>query len=47
MVFGLGKQRSELGKFIDKNGIPVIELAKESGVREIDPSVSANKFWDI
>jgi predicted regulator of amino acid metabolism with ACT domain len=74
-VFGLGKQRSKLGRFVDKNGIPVVALAKESGVnrktlgracadpyyiptgstmkkilkalRQIDPSISANSFWDM
>lgn len=31
-MFGLGKKRSKLGKFIDKNSITVVEFAKESGV---------------
>ncbi|MGD6879920.1 helix-turn-helix domain-containing protein [Bacillus infantis] len=31
-MFGLGKPRSKLGKFIDRHGITVVEFAKESGV---------------
>ncbi|KMJ56443.1 DNA-binding protein [Bacillus sp. LL01] len=31
-MFGLGKQRSRFGKFLDKNRIMQEEVAKESGV---------------
>lgn len=31
-MFGLGKPRSKLGKFIDKHSITIVEFAKESGV---------------
>ncbi|OIJ09428.1 transcriptional regulator [Anaerobacillus arseniciselenatis] len=31
-MFGLGKKRSKFGKFLDKNSITQIEIAKESGV---------------
>jgi putative transcriptional regulator len=31
-MFGLGKNRSKLGKYIDKNGITQTELSKKSGV---------------
>jgi predicted transcriptional regulator len=74
-MWGLGKPRSKLGKYIASMGISVSELSKESKVnrntlgkacadqdyipsgnsiqkiiralRKIDPSISANKFWDI
>lgn len=32
MMFGLGKQRSRFGKFIDKNGLSQQDIVKESGV---------------
>lgn len=32
MLFGLGKKRSEFGKFLDQNRILQEEIAKESGV---------------
>jgi predicted transcriptional regulator len=32
MVFGLGKQRSKFGEFIDRHSITVVEFAKVSGV---------------
>jgi predicted transcriptional regulator len=31
-MFGLGKPRSKLGKFIDKRSISVVEFAEETGV---------------
>lgn len=31
-MFGLGKKRSKFGKFLDRNSITQIEIAKESGV---------------
>lgn len=32
ILFGLGKQRSKFGKFLDKNSVSVVEFASESGV---------------
>lgn len=32
MMFGLGKQRSAFGRFLDRNGITQQELSKASGV---------------
>lgn len=74
-MFGLGKKRSKLGKWLDQRGIKQEWLVKSSKVgrttisnacgdndyipngsnirkiikalREIDPTISANKFWDI
>lgn len=31
-MFGLGKERSKFGRFVDKNGISHGELVKKSGV---------------
>jgi predicted transcriptional regulator len=31
-MFGLGKKRSKLGKFIDKHSITTVEFSKETGV---------------
>ncbi|MEC2074304.1 helix-turn-helix domain-containing protein [Alkalihalophilus marmarensis] len=31
-MFGLGKKRSKLGKFIDKYSVSTVEFAKETGV---------------
>lgn len=31
-MFGLGKRRSKLGKFIDKHSVSTVEFAKETGV---------------
>ncbi|PEE25977.1 transcriptional regulator, partial [Bacillus toyonensis] len=31
-MFGLGKQRSKFGKFLDKNGISQQDVVRESGV---------------
>lgn len=74
-MFGLGKRRTKLGKWLDARGIKQEWLATKSGVskgtvtnicnesdytpnvstikkiikalREIDPSVKADKFWDL
>lgn len=75
MVLGLGKDRTKLGKWIDKRGIKQEWLVQESGLnrntvrllcndddhmptartmqkivkalRKIDPSIRAEKFWDL
>lgn len=75
MSWGLGKQRSPLGKWLDRKGFNQEDLVKASGVsrntiskscsdqsyipspqvakkilkalREIDPSVRADQFWDL
>ncbi|WP_368502810.1 transcriptional regulator (plasmid) [Alkalihalophilus sp. As8PL] len=31
-MFGIGKKRSKLGKFIDKHSVTTVEFAKETGV---------------
>lgn len=74
-MFGLGKPRTKLGKWLDKRGVTNTWLQKESGVnkntitdltskgehsptqttmkrilkalREIDPRVKADDFWDM
>jgi predicted transcriptional regulator len=75
-MFGLGKKRSKLGKWLDDRGISQQWLAKKAGVgrttisnlakgdkthkpnmttvkkimkalREIDPRVKADDFWDM
>jgi predicted transcriptional regulator len=75
-MFGLGKKRSKLGKWLDKRGISqqwlankskvsrstVSELCKNDAdheptqstmkkilkaIREIDPNVKSDDFWDI
>ncbi|CAM4096274.1 HTH cro/C1-type domain-containing protein [Paenibacillus alkaliterrae] len=74
-MFGLGKRRTKLGKWLDARGIKQEWLIKKSGVskgtmtnvcsedgympsgttiqkvikalREVDPSVKANQFWDM
>lgn len=74
-MFGLGKPRTELGKWIDRKGITQEELSKRAKInrdtasaacsrkgyipsptvikkilkalREVDPSVKADKFWDM
>lgn len=74
-MFGLGKPRTPLGKWIDTMGITQEELAKSAGInrdtasaacskigyipsplvmkkilkalREVDPSVRADKFWNL
>jgi predicted transcriptional regulator len=74
-MFGLGKPRSKLGKWLDSRGITqqwisrktklnkatVSRICSESdyipsgtsihkiikAIKEIDSSVSANKFWDM
>ncbi|MBP1944628.1 helix-turn-helix transcriptional regulator [Cytobacillus luteolus] len=75
-MFGLGKKRSKLGKWLDQRGISQTWLANKSGVnrntindlaagdsdrapttrtikkilkalREIDPTVNSNDFFDM
>ncbi|WP_332699279.1 helix-turn-helix transcriptional regulator [Halalkalibacter lacteus] len=75
-MFGLGKKRSPLGKWLDKRGISQQWLSKQSKVsrstiselckcepdheptrvtmkkvlkalREIDPNVKSDDFWDM
>jgi predicted transcriptional regulator len=74
-MFGLGKDRSKLGKWLDKRGITQQWLVKKSGLgrntisdlaagnerepnaktmkkilkalREIDPKVKADDFWNM
>lgn len=75
-MFGLGKKRSKLGKWLDKRGISQQWLAKNSkvsrstvselckadanheptqgtmkkilnAIRQIDPNVKINDFWDM
>lgn len=75
-MFGLGKKRSKLGKWLDKRGISQQWLAKNSkvsrstvselckadatheptqgtmkkilkAIRQIDPNVKSNDFWDM
>ncbi|MFC0561459.1 helix-turn-helix domain-containing protein [Halalkalibacter alkalisediminis] len=74
-MFGLGKQRTKLGKWLDKRGITQAWLMEKTGlnkntigdltndkersptqktmkkilkaIREIDPSVKSDEFWDM
>lgn len=75
-MFGLGKKRSKLGKWLDKRGISQTWLSKKAGVarntindlcsgdsdrepntrtvkkivkalREVDPNINSNDFFDI
>lgn len=74
-MFGLGKKRSKLGRWLDRKGIKQEWVAEKGGVgrttvsnacgddqyipsgstmkkiikalREIDPSIRADQFWDI
>lgn len=75
-MFGLGKKRSKLGKWLDKNDITQEWLIRKAGVgrntisdltsgesdrepttrtikkilkalREVDPNVKADDFWDM
>jgi predicted transcriptional regulator len=45
-MFGLGKPRSKLGKYLDKNGINQGELSKESKVNKETVSRLANNDAD-
>ncbi|MDP5275255.1 helix-turn-helix domain-containing protein [Chengkuizengella axinellae] len=74
-MFGLGKPRSNFGKWIDRKGLKQQWISNKSGVshgtisqlainddrvptyrnaqkiikalREVDPSVKADQFWDL
>ncbi|NDI34663.1 helix-turn-helix domain-containing protein [Chengkuizengella sediminis] len=73
-MFGLGKNRSDLGKYLDRDGLTQDWLKEETGLnkntvgdlcsgnrspnartmgkiikalRERDPSVRADQFWDL
>lgn len=74
-MWGLGKKRSLLGKWIDRSGYSQEDLVKSSGVsrntiskacsdpdyipssavmkkilkalREVDPSIRADQFWEM
>ncbi|MGC3791990.1 helix-turn-helix domain-containing protein [Priestia aryabhattai] len=74
-MFGTGKPRTKLGKWLDKKGVTQSWLMKKSGLnkntiseltgdknrlptlrtmqkvikalREIDPKVNSNDFWDV
>ncbi len=74
-MFGLGKKRTKLGKWLDKRGVTQSWLMKKSGLnkntvgdltgdpdrspnqktmkkilkalREIDPNVKSDDFWDM
>lgn len=41
-MFGLGKPRSQFGKWLDKNSISTVEFAKESGVGRNTIGIAAN-----
>ncbi|MBT2718312.1 helix-turn-helix transcriptional regulator [Bacillus sp. ISL-57] len=73
--FGLGKNRSKLGKWLDRRGVSQSEVSKITGVsrptitrlcsdgkyepnlstakkiikglRNLDPNVKSNDFWDL
>ena len=74
-MFGIGKSRTKLGKWLDKRGITQSWLMKKTGLnkntisdltidkdrsptlktmqkvikalKEIDPKVNSNDFWDV
>ncbi|MED3976788.1 helix-turn-helix transcriptional regulator [Priestia megaterium] len=74
-MFGIGKPRTKLGKWLDKRGITQSWLMKKTGLnkntisdltsdkdrsptlktmqkvikalKEIDPKVNSNDFWDV
>jgi putative transcriptional regulator len=45
--FGLGKQRTRLGRFIDRNGISQLQLTQKSGVSRNEISRLCDGSKDI
>lgn len=48
-MFGLGKERTSFGKWLDKRGISqewvVRETKLKEALRKIDPNIKQDDFW--